>query len=361
MPNLQLSFGPMLIGVFLNLILFGILIMQTCIYFQTYRRCAPFRLLLSVLMLSSDSKWIKLFVLYLFVVETANSIFNMAMIYQPLIAEWGTLTATQYFPTLFVMEPIATVMVSTPIQLFFAWRIKKITKTIWIPLVILSFSLGSTAGGLWTGIRIPILKLFVKKPLLHWSALVWLLSSCISDALITVALVRSLTLRKTGFDLTDSVIDKIIRILFWFSNSADCAICAIGDVAFFMALPHTALLENPDSVVYVCQLISHRNFIFDMALSKSYTNCLMSTLNSRASLNNMSGGVSGQRNVIIADGTLASRRRTRDMSSEGGHSRSYELEPPTKAYQQDIPFGPRDVEYGITVTKVVEQHGDIQQ
>ncbi|KAJ7579913.1 hypothetical protein C8J56DRAFT_1089505 [Mycena floridula] len=328
MPNVQLSFGPMLIGVYLNLILFGILIMQTFYYYQTYR---------------SDSKWMKVFVAYLFIVEIANSILDMAMMYQPLIIGWGTTDATKYFPTLFLMEPIIIVLVSTPIQLFFAWRIKMITKSIWIPIIVVLFSLGSAAGGLWTGIRIPIVKLFANKPLLHWSALVWFLCSCISDVLITIVLVRSLSSRKTGFPATDSAIDKIIRS----SDCADCAIFAIGDVIFFMALPHTAL-----------------NFIWDLALSKIYSNCLMSTLNARATLQNSSGLQSNQRNGFFGDG-ISSRQPVNHQISytHPGPQQSFELQASPiskpKAYGESYLSFTQDVDYpGVTVTKVVERMED---
>lgn len=48
------------------------------------------------------------------------------------------------------------------------------------------------AGGVWTTVLIIKVKLFARKPELHWSALVWFLSACIADILITVALVITL-------------------------------------------------------------------------------------------------------------------------------------------------------------------------
>lgn len=48
------------------------------------------------------------------------------------------------------------------------------------------------AGGFITGVKVAILKLFALKPELHWPALLWLLTSCVADLLITATLVRSL-------------------------------------------------------------------------------------------------------------------------------------------------------------------------
>lgn len=86
------------------------------------------------------------------------------------------------------------------------------------------------AGGFITGVKVAILKLFALKPQLHWPALLWLLTSCVADLLITATLVRSLVChfiaiqwyinlisvhtqsqRKTGFVVTDTVVDKLIR------------------------------------------------------------------------------------------------------------------------------------------------------
>ncbi|KAJ3968490.1 hypothetical protein EV361DRAFT_414475 [Lentinula raphanica] len=236
----------MLIGVFFNMILYGVLLNQMFFYYQTYR---------------SDTLWIKCLVTYLFIVETANTVFDILIMYQPLITEYGTEKAVQYFPT----QPIVVVLVSMPIQCFFAWRILKITKSYIIPAIIVLLALTSATGGFITGIKLVILKVFIKKPELHWSALLWFLPSCAADILITVTLVQSLSKRKNGFSATNTMIDKLIRMTV--QTGMITAICAIGDVACFMALPHTAI-----------------NFIWDLALAKLYTNCLMSTLNARSSL-----------------------------------------------------------------------------
>jgi hypothetical protein len=324
--DVQLSFGPMLIGVFLNMILFGVLLNQMYFYFQTYK---------------SDGIWIRMLVIYLFILETANTAIDMAMMYQPLIAEYGTEKAVQNFPTLFMTEPIIIVLVSMPIQCFFAWRIRKVTQSSWIPMIIVALSLASLAGGFITGIKILILKLFVKKPELHWSALVWFLPSCVADLLITFTLVRSLSQRKTGFTSTDSMIDRLIRLTV--QTGMITAICALGDVAFFLALPHTAL-----------------NFLWDLTLSKLYTNCLMSTLNARSSLrgNSTQGASSG----VIMNPLESARRPDLRFLSNPNHGimsmpQVYELEnsktSETDKSRRSSSHG-EDVGYGITVTKVVE-------
>ncbi|KAJ7221526.1 hypothetical protein GGX14DRAFT_694746 [Mycena pura] len=190
LPNVQLLFGPMLIGVFFNMILYGVLIGQVLTYFQLYR---------------SDALWMRIFVFVLFVIETANTAFDISYMYQPLILEYGqsyrpmflrSLIFTQarnpYFFQLFITQPLLVVAVSTPIQLFFAWRIRSITKSYWIPAIVSILAFAACAGGIWTGVGIRIVKTFANKPKLHTSALLWFLSSCVADILITISLVISL-------------------------------------------------------------------------------------------------------------------------------------------------------------------------
>ncbi|KAJ3971196.1 hypothetical protein EV361DRAFT_990990 [Lentinula raphanica] len=323
--HIELQYGPMLIGVFLNMILYGVLLNQMLFYYKTY---------------PLDSIWVRVFVAYLLMLETANTAIDMAMMYQPLITEYGTQKAVMYFPTLFMLEPILIVLISTPIQTFFAWRIRKITGTYWIPGLVIALALASSVGGFITGIKIA-------RP-------------CVADLVITGTLVWNLAQRKTGFAITDSVVDKIIKILTFLAiliAQPTSSICAIGDVAFFMALPHTGL-----------------NFLWDLTLAKLYTNCLMSTLNARASLlrhsqNSSSGAQRNAREPSMPRGSLRiSRLRPIDRYVE--HPRSimtaphvYELDN-TQTFDSTqsrsggkTPYSlheHQDVELGITVTKVVE-------
>ncbi|KAJ3743233.1 hypothetical protein DFH05DRAFT_1300540 [Lentinula detonsa] len=338
--HIQLQYGPMLIGVFLNMILYGVLLNQMFFYYKTY---------------PLDSLWVRIFVAYLLMLETANTAIDMAMMYQPLIAEYGTEEAVMYFPTLFLLEPILIVLISTPIQTFFAWRIRKITQTYWISGIVVALALASSVGGFVTGVKIAKLKLFADKPELHWSALLWFITACVADLVITATLVWNLAQRKTGFAITDSVVDKIIKMTV--QTGMITSICAIGDVAFFMALPHTGL-----------------NFLWDLTLSKLYTNCLMSTLNARAGLlrnsQNTSSGV--QRNALDHSLPRGSRFRPIDRYAERRSIMTtphvYELEN-TRTFDSShsqsggkTPYSlheHQDVEIGITVTKVCFPVGDV--
>ncbi|KAJ6465289.1 hypothetical protein C8R45DRAFT_1173698 [Mycena sanguinolenta] len=277
LPNVQLPYGPILIGVFFNMILYGVLLMQTLTYYQVYQR---------------DPKWMRLLIAFLFFVETANTSLDMAMMYQPLILEYGQ--EPVFFPIVFMTEPLCVVLVSMPIQLLYAWRIHRLTNSLWIPaiisvLAIASFGTGilfvlygdtnklrmTTAGGVWTATTIQILRQFAKKPLLHNSALLWFLAACAADILITVSLVMTLSQNKTGFSATSSVLDRIIRSIF----SLDISLSS--DQLFYSQ--HYAVSKYLLDYLFV-DISTDVDLVWDLSLSKLYCNCLMSTLNARERL-----------------------------------------------------------------------------
>ncbi|KAF9254139.1 hypothetical protein L218DRAFT_589916 [Marasmius fiardii PR-910] len=273
MAFLQSVLGPLLIGVFFNVALWGILVVQTMVYFQAYKR---------------DTILLRFFVLYLFVVETVNSGLNIAMMYDSLVTEWGSETATTYFPkclcyllclyeslkkvlsSVLMTVPILTVLISTPCQIFVAYRIRIISQIMWIPIMIVLLAFISMAGGLWTAVTNRIIKVFSRLAALHTPALMWLLASAIADLAITVSLYWTLARRKTGFRQTDDIINRILRLTV--QTGLITTTFAMLDVICFLALPHTTV-----------------NFIWDLALSKLYTNALLSTFNARRGWNSLAG------------------------------------------------------------------------
>lgn len=252
MPGAGLLFGPLLLGVMFNCILLGMLVMQCFFYFQSnvYR---------------NDPKWLRRLIIYLFVVEVANTAFNMAMIYQSLILEFGSPDALIYFPKLLPSAPIMTGLVSTPVQIFMAWRIKVITGSKKIPILIFSFAIASFTGTIWSTITVATFKLFACKTELFFNVpgIMWFLSSAIADLLITVCLVYTLHVRRSGVNQQkNDTVNRIIK--FTVQTGLVTTIFAICDLLLFTLSRRTTL-----------------SFIWDFSISKLYSNALLSILNSR--------------------------------------------------------------------------------
>ncbi|KAH7883155.1 hypothetical protein F5I97DRAFT_1930737 [Phlebopus sp. FC_14] len=266
MAGVDLLFGPMLIGVFFNTILYGVLLVQSYIYFQTYK---------------NDATWMKYFVAFLLLCETLNTGFDMGMIYEPLIIQYATPSATTYVPTsedstflrdvisyanasltVLVADPVVTVTISSAVQIFVAWRLRIISASRVLPAVILFFTFVSLVGGITTTVFAVIVNEYAELHQFNGSVITWLVSSAAADIIITVSLVWTLYRKKTGFAQTDNLVNKVIRLTI--QTGLITALAAIADLTLFFAASGTTV-----------------NYIADFALSKLYSNSLLSTLNAR--------------------------------------------------------------------------------
>lgn len=250
----------------MNAILYGVMLVQMVIYYQRYKK---------------DATWMRIFVLFLFIVETLNTILDFGIIYEPLVSQYGSRHATTFFPLLLPSDPLLTVIISTPIQIFIAYRIKVISRATWLAACICTLAMASFSGGVWLTVTVIRVRLYSKKPELHWPALLWLLASAIADIIITISLAWNLARRRTGFSGTDDAINKIIRLTI--QTGFITAVFATLDVVCFLALPHSTM-----------------NFIWDFALSKLYTNALLSTLNARSGWANAANVATGN-NVLFGE------------------------------------------------------------
>ncbi|KAJ7195341.1 hypothetical protein GGX14DRAFT_475122 [Mycena pura] len=311
--DVRLSYGPLLIGIFFNMILYGVLIGQQLTYFKMTRR---------------DPLWITALVWGVFVVETANTVFDMYMMYQPLILEYGAVP--NLLPTLFVTQPLCVLVVGFPIQLFFIWRIRTLTQKRLVPGIILVFACVAVGGGIWTTVLIPIVATFQNIPRLYRSAQIWLITSGVTDLCIAASLASALRSKKTGFTVTDSVVDKIIRMTV--QTGLVTALFSILDVVCFLTLRGKTV-----------------NFVWNIPLSKLYSNCLLSTLNARENLKtNMSGSRGQHGNFVLSGQTFAGAS---DRKLDGQRQMPTALD--TFAQEPAEMIGGQE-EYGIRMTKVVE-------
>jgi len=299
----------MLVGVFFNCILFGVMVMQAFIYFQTYK---------------GDQTWIRWFVFYLIIAETVNTCCDMYLIYQPLVQEFGTVTALTYFPMMLAASPIVTVCVSTPVQIFTAWRISVVSQKKFIAIIICLFALLSFVGAFWVGVQVVTFKLFARKLSFQFNlpGVIWFVASAVADLLITVTLVFSLRARKTGHSSTNISINRIIRLTI--QTGLTTLVFALADLLSFTISPQTA-----------------ENFVWDFSISKLYTNALLSTLNARVGWNNLNTGDHDPENVLFGDSTTqvgshpsktyitngGARRRNITAGTASETMGSYELQP----------------------------------
>ncbi|PPQ99027.1 hypothetical protein CVT26_014404 [Gymnopilus dilepis] len=255
MPGISLLFGPLLLGVILNAMLYGVCILQSFIYQQTYKQ---------------DPKWIRYFVLYLFLLESANTVFDIGLVFEPLVINYGNPKSITISPVMIIADPLVTVLISMPVQFFIAWRIKVITDSWIMPSIIGFFGICAFIGGIATAISVSFIREWANFHHFEGAVITWLAASAVADLLITSTLSLSLYRRKTGVKATDDKISRIIRLTV--QTGLVTALFATADVVIFLTVDNTTL-----------------NFFWDLALSKLYTNSLLSTLNARAGWDHLTG------------------------------------------------------------------------
>ncbi|KAJ7204916.1 hypothetical protein C8J57DRAFT_1542016 [Mycena rebaudengoi] len=265
MAGVDLFFGPMLIGVLLNTLLYGALVTQMLAYYQRFTNDLPFT---------------RYLILYLFIVETANLVVECGIIYEPLIIRYGTKAAVTVSPILLPGDAILISIVSAPIQIFAAWRISGmamsfrcviilnttnptvITGSFILPGIIALVSIGSFAAGINMSVKVFLNPEFQEFGSFIAAATVWLALGAVCDVVIAVGMSYALYTRKTGFSTVDGQINRIIRLTL--ETGSLTAIAALLDVTLFLVFPQTSM-----------------NFIVDFPLSSLYACSVLAMLNSR--------------------------------------------------------------------------------
>ncbi|KAI0337921.1 hypothetical protein BDW22DRAFT_1423313 [Trametopsis cervina] len=243
----KVIWGPIFIGTTFNVVLYGVMIMQTFLYFTVY---------------TEDKLRMKIFVMILFLCDSLNCAYDVALVYIPLIRHHGNQRALAFASWLSAADPAMTGIIALFVQLFFAWRIKVLTKSWPLVLLIVFCSVCQWCGGLGSGIAITIVPAYMQFQRFQVVVIIWLVFSALTDTIITITLVWHLQKHKTGFASTDAAITRLMRLTV--QTGMVTAICAIVDLICFLATP-TAL-----------------HVVFNLPLPKLYTNSLMASLNSRA-------------------------------------------------------------------------------
>ncbi|KAG8951425.1 hypothetical protein FRC04_006196 [Tulasnella sp. 424] len=291
--DIQLLVGPLLLGYLFNYGLYGILILQTYIYYLSFPK---------------DTKLIKSLVYGLFFLDTIQTVMTTHNAWHFLSSGWGNVGVLADPGWSWIAVPLFSGLVSSTVQLFFSWRIWKLSGFWWLAGFISCAALAQGISACVTGIWFAILNDITKIALLDASAGVWLAGSAITDFLITISLVWVLQ-RKAQGDLssnTEDIISRLIRLTV--QTGAVTTFAATAELIMYLRTPE----NNLHMVGYFIQSAVGNGVtkpsvldpqIPGLALSKLYTNTLMATLNSRSD-------------------TFSSSQRSRSNTDNGGISLS---------------------------------------
>ncbi|KDQ56861.1 hypothetical protein JAAARDRAFT_194810 [Jaapia argillacea MUCL 33604] len=248
MGVVDLSIGPILIGLMINVFLFGMMSLQCYLYFTTFK---------------TDKLRIRALVWFLFVCDFINTIFLIWVLYNYTITNFGDYEAITHGNWQVGTSPFFNTVSATCVQSFFARRVYVLSQKRWLCFIICCGIVVATASGLSVMIVGDIIPSFIKWG--EWQVkltiVMWLSSDVVVDCLITTSLLWGLRQNKTGMPVTDDILIRLMRLTV--PTGLVTAIWASINLVLYLSSPYPYHL------------------IFNIPLAKLYSNCLMSALNAR--------------------------------------------------------------------------------
>jgi len=154
------------------------------------------------------------FVALLFTADSVNTILDIVFLYRYLITNFGNATYAAHANNEFATDPVLVSLIGFMTQLFFAWRVWKLTNSrfAWVaPLAIVAIGFLSFISAIGTTVGVVIVRDFALFQKFQVAVIIWLAGAAVADAIITVSLIITLHKARTGFSQTDDIITKLIR------------------------------------------------------------------------------------------------------------------------------------------------------
>ncbi|KAL0955079.1 hypothetical protein HGRIS_003996 [Hohenbuehelia grisea] len=253
----DLVIGVLLIGLFFNTYLYGLVTYQFIVYNNTK---------------FNDPLWIRAMVGILFFVDTVHSAVAVYAAWDMCVTNYNNPASLAFVNWTIPFTAVATSVAAIVTQYFLGHRVFLLTKSYVLAGVIALLSFLGFVFGCYAGVRSGIIAEVAKFGPLGPFVICWLSFQTAADLLITFSLSFVLSRSKTGFRRTDSIINRLIR----------------GAV-------QTGLFASIFALADLFSFVLHRdtNFyaMFAFPIGRIYTNTLLDTLNARADLKNMSGTI----------------------------------------------------------------------
>ncbi|KAI0364401.1 hypothetical protein BV20DRAFT_862640 [Pilatotrama ljubarskyi] len=256
LPALDNTFGAVLLGTFLGLILYGLNLHQSYRYFRLY---------------PADSRILKGLVVAVMFLETVTSIFSMHVCYDYLVTNYFKPEALLHGIWSINLFPVASGIVMLTSQSFFARRVWLVgphfRPVVIVASVLCIGELGFFIAATSEAFIIPTFQGFRK--------FTWLVSTgstmaVTADVLLTIALIVVLQRSRTGLKRTDSMIDVMITY-------------SVNTGGLFNLLSLLFAFIRPGDLIYIG---------FGIPGVKLYATTLLAALNSRQSLASRGFGIS---------------------------------------------------------------------
>lgn len=241
------------IGILLNCSLYGLLLAQTCIYWATFPR---------------DMRVNKAIVCVVFFLETAQTVLLSHDQYQTFVVHFGDAQVLERIGLLWFTVPLLSGIVSWIAQLFYAWRIYKISRCKRISAVVTLLSCVQLGTAITEGMRARSALTFpglrVQQDLKSvLSGAFWMITMVACDIIIaTVMTYYLLKLRKEFYCDSSFFIRRLLTLTV--ETGSITALAALLASILFISRPNSEAFNLPG-----------------FTIGKLYSNSLLRVLNSR--------------------------------------------------------------------------------
>jgi len=252
MVDVPMTFGALLIGGVLAVLLSGVTWAQTVVYIKLY---------------PADRVHIKMLVFATWLLDTLHSCFITASLWNYLIVGFGDPHSIDIVPLALALTIVVTAILTFTVQLFFIHRIFILAKRNWLvssPIAILA-SARLCFACLTTSrlIKFPSLAHFVET--FAWSFTTGLTLSAVVDVLITALMCYLLKRRQQQFSSLNKILDTLI--LYAFENGILTTVAALLSLITWLTMAENLIFMAAHFVIL-----------------KFYANSLLATLNARTDL-----------------------------------------------------------------------------
>ncbi|KAI0706370.1 hypothetical protein C8Q76DRAFT_156810 [Earliella scabrosa] len=250
-PALDDTFGSVLVGTFVGLLLYGITLHQSYRYGRNYTK---------------DRTILKALVATVLLLETFNTVLSAHICYYYLVSNYFEPRKLLFGSWSVRLLPLSSGLVICTSQSFFARRVIVVGEMYrWVAFVAIALLIGEL--GFFAAATA---EAFIRPSFASFSHVTWLISSgsgmaVTADLLLTTVLIISLRKSRTGVRRTDSMID--VLIMYSINTGLVTGIFNILSLALSIAYP--------DKLLYAS---------FGIAGTKLYATSLLAALNSRQSL-----------------------------------------------------------------------------
>ncbi|KAF8966590.1 hypothetical protein BDZ97DRAFT_1938450 [Flammula alnicola] len=253
MGEFDLVIGVLLVGLFFNTYLYGLVTYQFFVYHNTK---------------FNDRLWIRAIVGGLFVLDTVHSGVAVYAAWDMCVTNYNNPASLEFITWTIPFTAVATALAALVTQFFLGHRVLMLTKSKLLVAFIGMLSVLGFFFAVYAGIYSGILRDVAKFGVLGPFVTCWLVFQTSADILITVVLAIALSRSRTGFRRTDTIINRIIR----------------GAV-------QTGLFASVFALADLYSFQMHRNTnvyaMFVYPLGRIYTNTLLDTLNARTALKSL--------------------------------------------------------------------------